>query len=1081
MKTTRLWALGSALLVALGAWAQTETNRPATLKGTVVGAAGSPVAGATVGIYAINAGAGSGPEDVQLEGQVVTDAQGSFEFAGRPRGGFATLLARKPGLAPAWIDLRRLASQPQRLVLTPPATLAGTVVDETGKPVRGAEVTVALASRETPAETGGRVMAYLTGKLARECFSARSGADGQFRIEGFPTNASALLTVRLPGKALRSTAEQQAADTLPWQAGQEGIRLVIEPAGIIEGRVTVQGSSTEVPVARLTLRSEGIGFVIPPDASEDTLSKSNGTFRLTDVPAGTYRLHATFGTNMPPDWVAAGVAVTVESGQTAGNLEIPAMRGGLVEVAVVSAEDRKPLEGVSLNVYRERDQTAATSGADGRALLRLPPGDYQLFAQHPGGSMQQSSVTVEADRTNRVEIELAGPRKLTGVVRRPDGQPASGLPVRIVLGYSPEEEGAQTDLAGKFEVGWNPQGHGGMERTSSLLIRDPERGLAVAQDIGEDTGALDLRLEAAMTIVGRVECDGKPVTNVTVALVFWTGNNGMHLPGLATGTNAPGRFEIAALPVGRRYGLQVSAPGHGQRFIDAVPADEAKRVELDPIELKPANLKLSGQVVDADDKPVAGVHVNLHGEGQPNATARTDRGGRFTFTQVCEGSARLFANANNAHGNVSAEGGDTNVVLRLGESYGGSSEATRRTVKGMVTDPEGQPVRGAEVAVFPFGQQARRKTEASGAFNLMFSLEPWQMQSGGDPCLVVRDLVRNLAATEDLPEEATNLTVQLKPALTLTGRVEDTTGAPLANAQVGMWLLAGRTYSQLNEQPASTDTNGAFALKGVPAGRKYIVFASAKDHGRQQQPFEPEEDGGSVEVDTFVLKLADQVIAGQVVDEKERPIFGAHVSLSGEGQPEGSTMTDSKGRFRFKVCDGLIRIFASGQDGYANATAEPGDTNLVVRLGRSDGSFRQAPRRVSLKGKPLPDLSTLQVTAEALPAGKTRLVCLFDAEQRPSRRVVRQLVEQHKALAQKGIAVVAVQAAPMSDEAFEVWKKDTAAPFPVGRLAQKSPGTKWVAEVQSLPWLILTDAGGRVADEGFPFDELEAKIGDLKD
>ena len=47
---------------------------------------------------------------------------------------------------------------------------------------------------------------------------------------------------------------------------------------------------------------------------------------------------------------------------------------------------------------------------------------------------------------------------------------------------------------------------------------------------------------------------------------------------------------------------------------------------------------------------------------------------------------------------------------------------------------------------------------------------------------------------------------------------------------------------------------------------------------------------------------------------------------------------------------------------------------------------------------------------------------------------------------------------------------------PVGRLAEKADKTKWASEVESLPWLILTDGERRVTAEGFPLDELEAKL-----
>ncbi len=68
------------------------------------------------------------------------------------RGRMGFLLARKPGLAPAWKQLGQpfnpAGETEERLVLTPPAALAGVVVDEADKPVANAEVSVAMAVGE---------------------------------------------------------------------------------------------------------------------------------------------------------------------------------------------------------------------------------------------------------------------------------------------------------------------------------------------------------------------------------------------------------------------------------------------------------------------------------------------------------------------------------------------------------------------------------------------------------------------------------------------------------------------------------------------------------------------------------------------------------------------------------------------------------------------------------------------------------------------------------------------------------------------------------------------------------------------
>ena len=59
---------------------------------------------------------------------------------------------------------------------------------------------------------------------------------------------------------------------------------------------------------------------------------------------------------------------------------------------------------------------------------------------------------------------------------------------------------------------------------------------------------------------------------------------------------------------------------------------------------------------------------------------------------------------------------------------------------------------------------------------------------------------RNLAATEELSEDVTNLDVKLKPALTLAGQVKMPDDAPLLQRAVGLWLKAGNSYDHWNKQ-----------------------------------------------------------------------------------------------------------------------------------------------------------------------------------------------------------------------------------------------------------------------------------------
>ena len=103
--------------------------------------------------------------------------------------------------------------------------LEGKVVDENGGPVAGADVWVTMAMpvpggvvpapvvppgadplTAVPISTlpGGEFSqrSMIFGKPARDCFSARTGADGHFRIANFPANTQANLTAHKSGMAM---------------------------------------------------------------------------------------------------------------------------------------------------------------------------------------------------------------------------------------------------------------------------------------------------------------------------------------------------------------------------------------------------------------------------------------------------------------------------------------------------------------------------------------------------------------------------------------------------------------------------------------------------------------------------------------------------------------------------------------------------------------------------------------------------------------------------------------------------------------------------------------------------------------
>jgi hypothetical protein len=799
--------------------AQTNAASAKTFRiaGITVDADGKPIVGAVVECYQY--GSGGTPfafNEMEVKQRLTSGTNGAFEFQVSPV--TTILLGRKPGLAPAWAQYWNLTKDTteQHLIFTPPTTLTGVVVDQADKPVADAEVWVNYACIVRDREEGGVSYAYLNGKPLRDSFSTRTAADGKFVIQGFPTNASADLTVSKPGKSLREPQRDGISpDTMRCQPGQKDVRLVLEPAGGIEGKVVAK--DTGRPLAGMSLwpqptqgGSSGGGERKPAESGAD------GTFQLADLAPGSYQLQALFGTNQLPEWVAERVSVTVESGQTTRDVQVPATRGGFLEVGVLGKIDHQPVAGAGVNAFKEAYQGYATSGTNGLALLRLPSSEYQVSAYKDNSRSEPTAATVEAGRTNHLEIELNPPPKIAGVVRDASGKVVPDLQVSLFPNWGQNAGGAKTDTKGHYEMAWEPQ----------------------------------------------------------------------------------------------RFG-----------------------------------------------------------------------------------------------------------------------------------------------------------------------------PSGGGFCLLARDVVRNLATAQDIEESTTTLDLRLEPGLVVVGRVDDVNGKPLSNATVRVYLWSGNSGSQFDEKPIRTDTQGRFEITAMPPGRRYSLDATAKGYGSANQNIQENADTNRVELEPCVLRVADRKLAGEVVDTDEKPVARANVFMYGQGQPNTSVRTDDKGRFKFdEVCEGTVQLSASSQRAFGNTRAEAGDTNVVIRLGVNQSySVRETPRRPSLKGKPLPDLAAVELGGDTAPAGKPVLLCLFDIEQRPSRRFVKLLAEQHDALRQKGLTVLGLQATVATVDSFKEWKDGNPVPFPVGRLAEKADKTKWASEVESLPWLILTDGNRRVTAEGFAIEELDAKLKGFQD
>lgn len=141
-------------------------------------------------------------------------------------------------------------------------------------------------------------------------------------------------------------------------------------------------------------------------------------------------------------------------------------------------------------------------------------------------------------------------------------------------------------------------------------------------------------------------------------------------------------------------------------------------------------------------------------------------------------------------------------------------------------------------------------------------------------------------------------------------------------------------------------------------------------------------------------------------------------------------------------------------------------------------TYEYRPEPPELLGKPLPPLneSFAQIDPASLD-GKPVLLCFWDMHQRPSRHCIRQLSRQ--ALRPQGIEVIAIETGGSDAAAINKWVQENDISFPVLTIPDGRDKILFAWNVQSLPWLILTDRNHVVKARGFPMHELDRQLANI--
>ena len=575
---------------------------------------------------------------------------------------------------------------------------------------------------------------------------------------------------------------------------------------------------------------------------------------------------------------------------------------------------------------------------------------------------------------------------VSGVVTGPDGKPLAGATVRAVTlpKETPQRRGARpepgkpvaakTGADGTFKIEGLPDG--------TLAVRVESPGLAPAFADKVPSGAsLTLKLKPGVTVVGRV-LDLKtqrPFGGATVRVIEKDaarfGREAAH-----AGTSAEdGTFRIADCAPGIVQ-IDAIAPRTARARLDNVLARAARQDEtLDPaantLYLQPGG-KLAGKVTGPDGKPLEGVFVwatpaegnllAMFREQQNGNAERTDASGKYLLEGLPAGtrynvSARKNGLTDGEAGPIAVDAGtdrqDVDLKLETG------SAITFRLV-----NMDESPVSETDVRVDPSGE--RRGRGRGGMGMRMGGISQDQIVPGASGKFTVKnleagtfdvtlspvdgaDIVKEAVALKN--GETTDLgTFKVKESKSISGRVTDGSGQPVANASIGtFWMEGGQ--GKMRETRSRAD--GTYKLAGLGDDPLGDVWVNAEN-------FAPFRKDGFVPGDTaanFTLEKMGAVTGRVLLPEgaapvafhveahaeakagEERPGMRFVVNRNGAQEPN-RVFSDPQGNFRLEgVAPGMVTIEVKA-DGYApsrkqgievrsDAVADAG--TLTLSLGRT--------------------------------------------------------------------------------------------------------------------------------------------------
>ncbi len=790
---------------------------------------------------------------VTRSGPKVVSKDGAFRIERLPTG-TATIEVEPNGYAPVKKEKVVLEAEhgadAGTLTVERGAAIAGTVVDEAGKPVAEADVATQSLSM-----TGGFVR--------REC---TTDAEGRFALAGLPADRTYEVTAAHRDFASASQKE------LKTDGDAVTLTLRAKGSGTVTGRVTA--GDPPMPVVGLYVEAVPKGDASPMGmltalgmgVEKRAMHAPDGRFTLENVTPGTYTFKVTAEGLVP----ARIEEKELVPGQPLDLGEIRLDKGATVQGLVLDKGSKAPVGGAAIAIeeggglagmMKQMDpnqRPAATTGPDGRFTLSgIAPGQLTLRAESERYAPTKATLDVQpgvplADLT----VDLGPGGAIEGIVRDKSGLPQPNYMVTATTGFGANLRMiTSTDEVGHYKIDNvppgdymvvsmpSPRGGGGENAQAEMMSKMLMQSVKVEE---ARTAVLNFPAGggAAITVKGVVRRGRSPLESRVFFVKTDAANAVSDLA--TTQTGADGSFEVRLGGAGEYRAAVMpidTKPGDVGTSVKVTIPDGKAIVEQD---LVLSESEVTGQVTDLDGglplkgARVVAVQVDEAGEVDERTTssgsATTDEDGRFVVAGLEPGDWRLSV-LKDGYGSETIGPLTIKPDAKLEGKNAGLR--TARPMVFVVRDEQGQPVQGAMVLRADLGTagagvgmdmgsdldgRAQVKHLADGTYDLVVVASGFALK-----------VLPRVPVGEEAPRE---IPVKLQRGQPVTVRVVDNAGKGVGGMMVAVkdasgldlssMLVLQRIFSQ-EGYSLGTDASGTAKLTALETGKYEFTFKRGKD------------------------------------------------------------------------------------------------------------------------------------------------------------------------------------------------------------------------------------------------------------